>query len=228
MRNWNLLLFLLLVSSVDAFAGRVVPVKNGSAVPLDGALQENEFALTFDDGPDPEITPKILEVLARHGVKATFFEVGERALAHPEITKAVLAAGHALGSHSWDHSDLTQMPEAEAEANIRRGHLAVEEAAGGGFHSSFFRFPYFYSNEALQAAVRGMGYSAFPANVVTEDWLAQTPAELLAKSLRFAQEQGHGIILFHDVQPPTPVMMDEFLTAMETRGARFVEFRAEP
>lgn len=228
MRNWNFLLIALLAGfSLTAFAGRVVPVKNGTAVPLDGALRANEFALTFDDGPDPEITPKILAVLAKHGVKATFFEVGERALAHPELTKAVLAAGHALGSHSWDHADLTQLPEAEAEANIRRGHRAVEEAAGNGFHANFFRFPYFYSNEALQAAVQGMGYSAFPANVVTEDWLDQTPAALLAKSLRVVKEQGHGIILFHDVQPPTPVMMDEFLTAMEAQGAQFVEFRAE-
>ena len=65
-------------------------------------------ALTFDDGPDPELTPRILEVLAEHGVQATFNVMGWNALRHPDLVRAFVAAGHELGNHTWTHQDLAQ------------------------------------------------------------------------------------------------------------------------
>ena len=71
-------------------------------------LRANEVVLTFDDGPWPKNTPAVLEALAAHCLKATFFPIGEHAMWHPEILKQVAAAGHTIGTHTWSHADLTK------------------------------------------------------------------------------------------------------------------------
>jgi len=103
----------------------------------DADLADGQLALTFDDGPDPETTGRILDTLLAHGVQATFFQVGMHAESHPEITRRIIAEGHSLGSHSWDHEDLATLPLAEAIDNLERGHGAVQDAAGSQVR--FFR-----------------------------------------------------------------------------------------
>src|SRR3954469_14747780 len=80
-------------------------------------------ALTFDDGPDPDSTPRVLDVLAAHGVPETFFCVGARARRPPELVRRILAEGHALGSHSETHQ-VTELPSAAAMLDYRRGRRA--------------------------------------------------------------------------------------------------------
>ena len=82
--------------------------------PIDGGLGEGQIALTFDDGPDPATTRRILSALENHGVLATFFQVGIHVESHPEITREILDHGHSVGSHTWDHPDLGQLPLGEA------------------------------------------------------------------------------------------------------------------
>ncbi|MFH2009890.1 MAG: endo-1,4-beta-xylanase [bacterium] len=192
---------------------------------IQGDLEQGQLALTFDDGPDPEHTLPLLDILDDHGVKATFFQIGLHAQAHPELTREILARGHALGSHSWDHTDLTELPLPEAVANLEQGHAAVESAAGAGSYLPFFRFPFFASNEDLMTAAAQRGLAVFQANIITEDWLTPDAAELLTNAVDAVEAEGSGIVLFHEYQPQTVEMLDAFLTEIRERGYDTVVFR---
>ena len=110
-------------------------------------------ALTFDDGPDPELTPRILAILARYDVRATFNLMGWNALQHPDLVRAVVAAGHELGNHTWSHQDLTFQSPAATYWQLERGLVAVERAAG--VRPRFFRPPRGeLTGAALQAAAQ--------------------------------------------------------------------------
>jgi endo-1,4-beta-xylanase len=196
---------------------------------LDGGLDEGEVALTFDDGPaGPETTRAILRTLEKYGVKAVFFQVGIHAESHPEITQEILRQGHSLGSHSWDHADLTGLPLDEAIDNIERGHLAVAQAADTGTSMPFFRFPFLAASEELRQAVRELGLASFHANIISEDHTTPDPDELLVKALAAVDAEKRGIILFHDIQPQTADMLDAFLHELQVRGYRTVVFRPRP
>ena len=121
-------------------------------------LRDKEIVLTFDDGPWPGNTPAVLKALTDECLKATFFEIGEHATWHPEITKQVIAAGMTVGTHTWSHKDLARNPYAkdieQAKQEIEMGNSAVHLAAGGGKIAPFFRFP------ALQHPPQLMSYLA--------------------------------------------------------------------
>jgi peptidoglycan/xylan/chitin deacetylase (PgdA/CDA1 family) len=87
-------------------------------------------ALTFDDGPDPELTPRILDILAEHGARATFNVMGWNATRHPDLVRAVVAAGHELGNHTWTHLDLAQQSASQTRRQLELGRQAIEEVAG--------------------------------------------------------------------------------------------------
>jgi peptidoglycan/xylan/chitin deacetylase (PgdA/CDA1 family) len=87
-------------------------------------------ALTFDDGPDPELTPRILEILADHGATATFNVMGWNAARHPDLVRAVIAAGHELGNHTWTHLDLAEQSVGETRRQLDLGRRVIEAVAG--------------------------------------------------------------------------------------------------
>jgi len=187
---------------------------------LHGDLPDHQIALTFDDGPEPTLTRRILATLAEHHTQATFFQVGRNAEANPDVTREIAEQGHALGSHSWDHMDLSTLSLDEAIANAERGHAAITGAA------PFFRFPFFKSTDPLMAALHARGFSTFHANIVSEDHVTPDPAELLAKSLAAVEAEQRGIVIFHDIQAQTADMLDAFLDEIEARGYQTVVFRA--
>jgi len=192
-------------------------------------VDRGEIALTFDDGPaDPETTRAILRTLDKYKVKAVFFQVGRHAERHPDVTQEILRRGHSLGSHSWDHADLTTLPRDEANGNIERGHLAVMRAANTGALMPFFRFPYLASNAAQRRAVRKMGLISFEINMNSKDYDTPDPDELLVQALAEVDEEKRGIIVFHDIQPQTAKMLDAFLHELQARGYGTVVFRARP
>ena len=96
------------------------------SVPTDRPLA----ALTFDDGPDPAYTPRILEVLARHDVRATFNVMGRNAVRHADLLRAVVAAGHEVGNHTWSHEDLAFQSAAATRRELERGARAIEQVTG--------------------------------------------------------------------------------------------------
>jgi peptidoglycan-N-acetylglucosamine deacetylase len=120
-----------------------------------GRRSDRMAALTFDDGPDLEHTPKVLDILAREGVTATFFLIGQRAAAAPDLVRRIAREGHDVGNHTWSHRSLWLCGPRETEREIVRGHEAIADAAGTA--PRFFRAPWGMTNLAVFPVVRKLG-----------------------------------------------------------------------
>jgi peptidoglycan-N-acetylglucosamine deacetylase len=190
-------------------------------------LRSKELVLTFDDGPWPGTTPKILDALKQECVRATFFLLGRNVVAHPQIARRALADGHTIGHHSYSHPLLDRMPVARAEAEIDRG-IAADELALYGVQRTkpatpFFRFPGFASNHALLDRLNERGLVVFGADVWASDWLSMTPERELRLILSRIDQIGRGIVLFHDTKAQTAQMLPAFLRELKHRGYSIVQ-----
>jgi peptidoglycan/xylan/chitin deacetylase (PgdA/CDA1 family) len=189
-------------------------------------LGDHEVVLTFDDGPWPATTPRVLRALARECVRATFFLIGKPASEFPRIVQATAAAGHSIGHHTWMHFSLRRMPYADAVGEIDHGISAVEMAEHGIETTTpstpFFRFPGFESTQATLDLLHARGISVFSTDLLANDWVRMTPRQelhLLVKRLKLVNR---GIILLHDPQPTTADMLPAFLHYLKKYGYRVV------
>lgn len=193
------------------------------------ALGPKEIALTFDDGPNPETTPRILDILDKHCIKATFFMVGIYAQARPDLVREVAARGHVIGTHTWDHRNLRHMPLAEAKLEIKRGFLAVETALASAPPEQqarlapFFRFPGLNDKKALIDWLGAHDIATVSCEFGADDWLRIGPAEVYRRALRNIDEVGRGILILHDTKPHTADMLSKLIVTLEKRGYRFVQ-----
>jgi peptidoglycan/xylan/chitin deacetylase (PgdA/CDA1 family) len=127
-----------------------------------------ELALTFDDGPNPLWTPRLLDLLSRRGVRATFFLVGSYAQSHPDLVRQIAAAGHLIGNHSWSHLNLALAPAATIEKQIYRATETLEGITG--LPIIFFRPPYGSRRPATLSIARRLGLTPVLWNAMTSDW----------------------------------------------------------
>jgi peptidoglycan/xylan/chitin deacetylase (PgdA/CDA1 family) len=189
-------------------------------------LARKELVLTFDDGPWPGTTPKVLDALKRECVRATFFLLGRNAKAHPALARRELAEGHSIGHHTFAHPLLDRMSLAKAEAEIDRGIAADETALYGQRRSNpatpFFRFPGFASNKALLERMSQRDFVVFGADVWASDWDPMSPEQELRLILARIEKVGRGIVLFHDTKAQTARMLPAFLRELKRRGYRIV------
>jgi len=189
-------------------------------------LQAKELVLTFDDGPWPGTTAKVLDVLKNECVHATFFLLGRNVTANPQLARRALAEGHSMGHHSYSHPLLDRMPVAKAEAEIDRGIAADEIALYGERRATpttpFFRFPGFASNAPLLDRMRERGLVVFGADVWASDWERMSPEQELHLILSRIERVGAGIVLFHDTKAQTAQMLPAFLREIKHRGYRIV------
>jgi peptidoglycan/xylan/chitin deacetylase (PgdA/CDA1 family) len=189
-------------------------------------LADKEVVLTFDDGPAPPTTTRILAALARECVRATFFLIGRSAAAHRDLVRAMAAAGHTIGHHSWSHPDLGKLPDAAARSEIERGIAADDAAlglpAGTAPATPFFRFPYFSSTPALLDLLEQRGIAVFGADLWASDWNEMTPEQELALITGRLAQARKGIILFHDTKARTAAIMPQFLRYLRDNGYRVV------
>lgn len=211
------------VIAVDA---KTLPRVGRKHFPVTLPLQPKELVLTFDDGPWPTTTPKVLDALKHECVRATFFLLGRNAEAYPALARRELADGHSLGHHSYNHPLLDHMPLAKAEAEIDRGIAADEFAVYGDRRTlpatPFFRFPGFASNQPLLDRMRDRGLVVFGADVWASDWLPMTPEQEMALILARIEKVGRGIVLFHDTKAQTAHMLPAFLRELKRRGYSIV------
>jgi peptidoglycan/xylan/chitin deacetylase (PgdA/CDA1 family) len=214
------------VIEVDA---RTTPRVGRKHFPSTLPLGTKEVVLTFDDGPWPGTTNKVLDALKTECVRATFFLLGRNATAHPQLARRALSEGHTLGHHTYSHPLLNRMTPARAEAEIDRGIAADEMATLGSRRipsptpsTPFFRFPGFASNQALLDRLGARGIVVFGADVWASDWLAMSPDAELRLVLARIEKAGRGIILFHDTKTQTARMLPAFLRALKSRGFRVV------
>lgn len=153
---------------------------------------EPVVALTFDDGPHPIYTPKLLEILNKHHAKATFFLVGEAAEKYPDIVRLMAEAGHDIGNHSWDHKNLTRV-----HSRLRRLKYMWKCARATAPHSvRLFRPPYGAQNNKIQFDALMLGYKLILWNVSAQDWTLQDADDIKDKIIR--RSKPGNIFLLHD------------------------------
>ena len=198
-----------------------------SSFPHTLPLAPKEVVLTFDDGPWPGTTPRILDALAHECVRATFFMLGRNAEARPELARRVLADGHTVAHHSYAHPLLDRIPAAAAQAEIDHGIAAVDRVlyghAGAGPVTPFFRFPGFASQPAVLDWLAGRGIVVFGADLWASDWNRMTPAQELQLLMGRLRQNGGGIVLLHDTKAQTAAMLPLFLRALKREGYHVVQ-----
>jgi peptidoglycan/xylan/chitin deacetylase (PgdA/CDA1 family) len=199
------------------------------AIMCDGGLPADQIALTFDDGPHPSRTPRILKILADAGIKATFFEIGRNAAAHPEVARQVLDAGNTVGSHTFSHPNMSRLMEPHAEGEVDSGDASVSLALGlKPGQVPFFRFPYGAKTAAEQTFVQKRGNTTLFWNMDSLDWKIRDPHKLFLNVLAELDRAKHGIILFHDIHEQTVIVLPHVLAELQARGLKSVVFVAAP
>ncbi|HUV69115.1 MAG TPA: polysaccharide deacetylase family protein [Terracidiphilus sp.] len=156
----------------------------GSA--LTAPAQAEEFALTFDDGPNPKWTPRLLDVLAKHNVKATFFMMGVRAQMQPALVQRVVAEGHLIGNHTWSHPNLAMTSARKVREELVRTSGTLELISGQKVE--YFRPPFGARRPAVFQIARELGLRVMTWNAMTSDW-SETSAERIAGKLTATIEE---------------------------------------
>jgi peptidoglycan/xylan/chitin deacetylase (PgdA/CDA1 family) len=211
------------ILEVDAATTPRVGLKN---FPQTLPLGDHEVVLTFDDGPWPPTTPRVLAALANECVRATFFLIGKPASEHPGLVRRIAAEGHTIGHHTWLHRSLMQIPPGETRDEIDRG-IAADEMALHGVATSipstpFFRFPGFETTSATLELLQSRGIVVFGTDLWASDWNPMTPThelKLIIDRLNIARK---GIILFHDPKVQTAAMLPAFLRYLRDHHFRVV------
>ena len=184
-------------------------------------LAAKEVVLTFDDGPRPESTPRVLKALADQCVQASFFMVGEPLRQHAALARQVRDAGHTVGMHSDRHEHLPQLPPAAQTADLDAVMASYRDVFGT--EPAAYRFPFLEETPTLLAALKERGLTVMSVDAGAEDWLPdQTPQMLATKLLSQLAKSGGGIILLHDAQDQTAQALPFLLQALKSNGYRVV------
>ncbi len=155
------------------------------------STQEALVGLTFDDGPHPDSTPILLDILGRYQARATFFMIGQVAQRYPALVQQVAQAGHAIGNHSWDHTSFPLLASRQRRAQIRACQKAIAP-----YGKRLFRPPYGHQSRESRLDALWLGYQVVTWNVVVYDWLDHDTgwiADRLASEI-----QPGSVILLHD------------------------------
>ncbi len=178
-------------------------------------------ALTFDDGPSEQMTAKVLDVLRKHGVKATFFLIGRECEAHPELVRRIDAEGHSIGSHTYSHNvKFTYSSCEEVKKEIDRSQDAIYSIIGRRVR--LFRPPFGVTNPNIGAAVRGMGLVPVGWSIRSLDTVQDRPRiRVLERVLRRLHDGG--VILLHDRCSDADVLLDQLISALHEKGYEIVD-----
>src|SRR3974390_2821166 len=196
-------------------------------------LREGEVVLTFDDGPWPKNTSAVLAALAAHCTKAIFFPIGLHATYEPQILKQVATAGHAIGSHTWCHQDLSKTkgtclvngkresyefgPKDEIEKGVSAVHWAV-----GGPTAPYFRFPALRQPPELIEYLGKRNIAIFYADIDSFDFKMRKPEQIRQSVMAKLKKNGKGIVLVHDFQHATAEAAMDLLNDLKAGGYKIV------
>ncbi|MGV9341486.1 glycosyltransferase [Streptomyces sp. NPDC003688] len=205
--------------------GPVIDTRGGRTDSL--RVPRNRLVLTFDDGPDPTWTPKVLDILKKHHAHATFFVTGTMTSRHPELVKRMVDEGHEVGLHTFNHPDLSYHSRSRADWELSQGQLALAGAAG--IRSSLFRPPYSSFASAMDDRswpvteyIGGRGYLTVLNDRDSEDW-RKPGVDAIVRGA--TPEGGKGaVVLMHDSggdRSQTVAALDRYLPELQAKGYRF-------
>jgi len=184
-------------------------------------LADGEVVLTFDDGPLRAYTRPVLDALAAHCTRATFFLVGRMAVADPDMVKEYARRGHTIGTHTWSHANLSALSPQRAQAELELGFSAVQEALGKPL-APFFRFPYLRDSKGMIAYAQERRIGVFSIDVDSKDFRTRDGGTVHRRVMEGLARTKKGIILFHDIQPSTAHALPGLLSELKARGYRVV------
>jgi len=201
-------------SSPEASTGASKPA-TWFSVNVDGPY----IAMTFDDGPSPETTPRLLDILKQRNIKATFFMIGQNAERNPAIVKRILAEGHEIGNHSWTHPQLSKLSDDRVTEEINKTQNAIKDASG--YTPVLMRPPY----GAITARQKDWIEKQFGLNVIIWsvdpfDW--KRPGASVIEERILAGARPGAIVLSHDIHKQTVDAMPATLDALAAKGFKFV------
>lgn len=177
------------------------------------------IALTFDDGPHPANTPRLLDILKQRNVKATFYVVATNAKRYPEIMRRIIAEGHEIGNHTVTHGNLSKMSDAQVRQELTASHQAI--VAATGVAPKTMRPPYGAITSAQKTWIRReFGYPAILWSVDPEDWKKPGPSVVTSRLVSGAAPGG--ILLVHDIHAPSIDAMPSTLDQLLGKGFQFV------
>src|SRR6266567_5227695 len=177
------------------------------------------IAMTFDDGPSATLTPKLLDLLAAHHIKATFFVIGENVAEHPEIVARAAREGHEIGNHSWSHPNFGKMSDESVRRQLQQTDDAIKNATGK--RPTLLRPPYGSITAREKRWIHDeFGYDIILWDVDPYDWKRPGPAVVRARILK--ETRPGSIVLSHDIHPGTIEAMPSTFDELEAKGFKFV------
>ena len=192
-------------------------------------LGDMKIALTIDDGPDPTNHLRLLDILDKHCLKATFFFVGSLANNRPDLVRETALRGHVIGTHSLTHpNNLRRLSAAREAAQIDGGFEASQKALEDSppqmqaALAPFFRFPGLNDSPAMLAYLGQRRIAVFSSEFGTDDWKGISSAEIERRGLKEAAETRGGVLIVHESRPHTIAALDDLITQFEKRGYSFV------
>jgi peptidoglycan/xylan/chitin deacetylase (PgdA/CDA1 family) len=187
-------------------------------------LEDHEVVLTFDDGPLPKYSNQILDILAAHCAKATFFLVGRQANGDPAGVRKVRDAGHTVATHTQNHPfGMHKLPLDRAKQEIEQGIASVTAAlADGTAPAPFLRIPGLRVNDGIEAFAASKGLQIWSADFPADDWRHITADRVYDLAIQRLEAKGKGILLLHDIQARTVAALPRILHELKVRGYRIV------
>lgn len=182
-----------------------------------GQADEKRIALTFDDGPHFTLTPKVLDVLLRRGVKATFFVLGERVKFHPRIVSRIVAEGHEIGNHTYSHHSLASLSTEEIDHEISETQSLIKQATG--FEPRLFRPPYGEFRSNAKPVFTKYGLSVIMWSVDSQDWHIRDADRV--HHMVTSRVRNGSIVLLHDIHPSTLAALPGILDTLRADGYQF-------
>lgn len=177
------------------------------------------IAMTFDDGPHETLTPKLLDLLKAHHIKATFFVIGENVVQHPEILQRAAREGHEIASHSWSHPNFGKMSDEAVRNQLQKTDDAIKSAIGR--RPTLMRPPYGSLTDREKKWIhQEFGYQIILWDVDPLDWKRPGPAVVCSRILK--ETRPGSIVLSHDIHPGTIEAMPATFDQLEGKGFKFV------
>jgi peptidoglycan/xylan/chitin deacetylase (PgdA/CDA1 family) len=206
-----------------------------SALPRIGSMQyrtslplnDHEVVITFDDGPLPPYTYRILDTLAAECVKVTYFLVGRMAQAYPDAVRRIYNSGHVIGTHSQNHPlTFDQMALPRIQREVDAGIASVKAAVGDPRAvAPFFRVPGLLRSHQVESYLANQSLTVWSADEVADDWhRGITPQQIVQKAISRIEAKGHrGVLLLHDIHPATAMALPLLLKELKAKGYRIVQ-----